>query len=77
MLRVVQSSSTNCSLYRVIEKCKWSKAPCSGFEPRYFHSGVIYNNKFYYLAGKNIHNYCFNELYQYNIGKYYFTVNLF
>jgi hypothetical protein len=52
------------------EKCKWSKAPCSGFEPRYFHSGVIYNSKFYYLAGKNIHNYCFNELYQYNIDVY-------
>jgi N-acetylneuraminic acid mutarotase len=52
------------------EKCKWSRPPCNGFEPRYFHSGVLYNNRLYYFAGRNVHKYCFNELYQYSYDIY-------
>lgn len=45
-----------------LRKLQWSKATSSGFEGRYFDTCVEYQNQIFIFGGRNIHNYCFNDL---------------
>jgi hypothetical protein len=45
-----------------LTKYQWSKVSSGGFEGRYFDTSVEHDKQLFIFGGRNIHNYCFNDL---------------
>lgn len=52
----------------------WTKMDTGGidFDPRFYHATCVLGNSMIIFAGRNMHNYLFNELYRYNFCVYSF-----
>uniref|UniRef100_A0A6B2L4L9 BTB domain-containing protein n=1 Tax=Arcella intermedia TaxID=1963864 RepID=A0A6B2L4L9_9EUKA len=49
------------------ETSTWSKVDVGDFDPRFFHSACIHQDRMLIFAGRNIHDYLFDSLYSYNL----------
>ena len=47
---------------------RWEKLPSGGYIQGYFQTAVSIHDRIYIFGGKNIHNYNFNELFEYRLG---------
>uniref|UniRef100_A0A6B2LB05 Uncharacterized protein n=1 Tax=Arcella intermedia TaxID=1963864 RepID=A0A6B2LB05_9EUKA len=52
------------------ETSTWSKVDVGDFDPRFFHSACIHQDRMLIFAGRNIHDYLFDSLYSYNLGEF-------
>jgi hypothetical protein len=51
---------------------RWEQIPSGGYQQGYFQSIVVHSDRVYLFGGKNIHNYNFNDLWEYRCGTFYF-----